>query len=124
MARRAARLLVLLVPALCVASVASAAVVEHTFNVPGPTIEVDEGDTLVVHVVNGSPYPMSLHWHSFRFPEKVSLLEALFRGVPDVYSEDFPGSPAPATKKATSAQVSISKCLAYAYVSISNRTEY
>jgi laccase len=30
--------------------------------VPGPTIEVDEGDTLVVHVVNGSPYPMSLHW--------------------------------------------------------------
>ena len=29
---------------------------------PGPTIEVNEGDTLVVHVVNGSPYPVSVHW--------------------------------------------------------------
>jgi laccase len=29
---------------------------------PGPTIEVSEGDTLVVHVVNDSPYPMSMHW--------------------------------------------------------------
>jgi hypothetical protein len=36
MARRAARLLVLLVPALCVVWVASAAVVEHTFNVHDP----------------------------------------------------------------------------------------
>ncbi|KAG2601960.1 hypothetical protein PVAP13_5KG629500 [Panicum virgatum] len=45
----------------------------------------------------------SMNRHSFRFPEKVSLLEALFRGVPNVYSEDFPGWPAaPATTKATS----------------------
>jgi laccase len=29
---------------------------------PGPTIEVNEGDTLVVHVVNRSPYPVSVHW--------------------------------------------------------------
>lgn len=29
---------------------------------PGPTIEVDEGDTLVVHVTNESPYNMSIHW--------------------------------------------------------------
>ena len=29
---------------------------------PGPTVEVSEGDTLVVHVVNGSPYPISIHW--------------------------------------------------------------
>ncbi|CAO1944413.1 unnamed protein product [Urochloa humidicola] len=84
MARRAAiALLVLLLPALCTTT-ASAAVVEHTFNVggmgisqlcmnsviytvnqkmPGPIIEVTEGDTLVVHVINRSPYPMSLHWH-------------------------------------------------------------
>ncbi|KAL6616383.1 hypothetical protein ACP70R_038653 [Stipagrostis hirtigluma subsp. patula] len=80
---RAAMLLLLLIPALCTA-MASAAVVEHTFKVggmeisqlcnksviytvnnqlPGPTIEVSEGDTLVVHVVNASPYPLSLHWH-------------------------------------------------------------
>uniref|UniRef100_A0ACD5XF83 Uncharacterized protein n=1 Tax=Avena sativa TaxID=4498 RepID=A0ACD5XF83_AVESA len=30
---------------------------------PGPTIEANEGDTVVVHVVNDSPYPLSVHWH-------------------------------------------------------------
>ncbi|KAM0892773.1 hypothetical protein ACQ4PT_025538 [Festuca glaucescens] len=66
------------------AAMASAAVVEHTFNVgatnisqlctnsviytankqlPGPTIEANEGDTVVVHVVNDSPYSLSVHWH-------------------------------------------------------------
>ncbi|CAL4946567.1 unnamed protein product [Urochloa decumbens] len=74
---------VLLLAALCMTT-ASAAVVEHTFNVggmgisqlcknsviytvnqqmPGPTIEVTEGDTLVVHVINRTPYPLSMHWH-------------------------------------------------------------
>lgn len=78
-----AAMLVPLMLALCTA-MASAAVVEHTFKVggmmisqlctnsviytvnqqlPGPTIEVNEGDTLVVHVVNDSPYPLSVHWH-------------------------------------------------------------
>ncbi|KAK3139646.1 hypothetical protein QOZ80_5AG0386920 [Eleusine coracana subsp. coracana] len=67
------------------ASVAQAAIVEHTFNVgnlsisqlcqtariitavngqlPGPTIRAREGDTVVVHLVNHSPYNMTLHWH-------------------------------------------------------------
>ncbi|CAN6360645.1 unnamed protein product [Urochloa humidicola] len=71
--------------ALLFASVAQAAVVEHTFNVgnlsisqlcqppliitavngqlPGPTIEAREGDTVVVHLVNESPYNMTIHWH-------------------------------------------------------------
>ncbi|KAF8717020.1 hypothetical protein HU200_026129 [Digitaria exilis] len=46
----------------------------------------------------------SMNRYSFRFPDKVSLLEALFRGVPNVYSEDFPGFPASASpaRKATS----------------------
>ncbi|XP_014515541.1 laccase-7 [Vigna radiata var. radiata] len=65
-------------------SCASAAVVEHTFNIgnltvsrlcnehvitavngslPGPTINVEEGDTLVVHAINDSPYNITLHWH-------------------------------------------------------------
>ncbi|TVU13691.1 hypothetical protein EJB05_37111 [Eragrostis curvula] len=66
-------------------SVAQAAVVEHTFNVgnlsislcnktariitavngqlPGPTIEAREGDTVVVHLINTSPYNMTIHWH-------------------------------------------------------------
>ncbi|KAE8711037.1 Laccase-9 [Hibiscus syriacus] len=30
---------------------------------PGPTIRVQEGDTLVVHVFNLSPYNMTIHWH-------------------------------------------------------------
>ncbi|PON90174.1 Laccase [Trema orientale] len=70
--------------ALLASSMASAEVVEHflyiknlTVNhlcndqivtsanesVPGPTISVHEGDTLVVHVLNQSPYNISIHWH-------------------------------------------------------------
>ncbi|KAE8686978.1 Laccase-5 [Hibiscus syriacus] len=65
-------------------STASAAIVEHTFNVqnltlnrlcnrqvitavngsfPGPRIRVREGDTLIVHVFNKSPYNLTIHWH-------------------------------------------------------------
>uniref|UniRef100_A0A0D9WUH8 Laccase n=1 Tax=Leersia perrieri TaxID=77586 RepID=A0A0D9WUH8_9ORYZ len=61
-----------------------AAIVEHTFHVgnltverlgqrqvitavngqfPGPKVEAREGDTIVVRVVNESPYNMSIHWH-------------------------------------------------------------
>ncbi|CAO2144918.1 unnamed protein product [Urochloa humidicola] len=63
------------------------AVVEHTFIVsqvnmthlcketpvvlvngqlPGPAIEVTEGDSVVVHVVNKSPYNMTIHWHGVK----------------------------------------------------------
>ncbi|KAL5714158.1 laccase [Ranunculus cassubicifolius] len=69
---------------LCIASTALAAVVEHNFNVsnspikrvcqrqvktvvngrlPGPAIQVREGDNLVIHVFNKSPYNISIHWH-------------------------------------------------------------
>ncbi|CAB4284634.1 unnamed protein product [Prunus armeniaca] len=69
--------------ALLASSVASGAIVEHSFNVnnltvtrlckeqsitvvngcyPGPTIRVREGDTLVVHVFNQSPYNITIHW--------------------------------------------------------------
>ncbi|XP_062225118.1 laccase-15-like [Phragmites australis] len=65
----------------------AAAVVEHTFIVsqvnmthlcketlvavvngqlPGPTIEVTEGDSVAVHVVNKSPYNMTIHWHGVK----------------------------------------------------------
>uniref|UniRef100_A0A0D9XYA7 Laccase n=1 Tax=Leersia perrieri TaxID=77586 RepID=A0A0D9XYA7_9ORYZ len=75
----------LLISTALVSSVARAAVVEHTFNVgnfsisqlcqppriitavngqlPGPTVYASEGDTVVVHMVNTSPYSMTLHWH-------------------------------------------------------------
>ncbi|VAH30762.1 unnamed protein product [Triticum turgidum subsp. durum] len=63
---------------------ADAAVVEHTFSVgnltidrlgqrqvitavngqfPGPMLEARDGDAVVVHVVNYSPYNITIHWH-------------------------------------------------------------
>lgn len=63
---------------------ADAAVVEHTFHVanltierlgqrqvitavngqfPGPKVEARDGDTVVVRVVNDSPYNITIHWH-------------------------------------------------------------
>ncbi|PON38425.1 Copper-resistance protein [Parasponia andersonii] len=39
------------------------AVIAANGSVPGPTISVHEGDTLVVHVINQSPYNISIHWH-------------------------------------------------------------
>ncbi|KAI3474799.1 hypothetical protein Pfo_030058 [Paulownia fortunei] len=69
---------------LACSSFASAAIVEHSFHVqnltvnrlcrnqvitavngslPGPVLRVHEGDTLVVHVFNKSPYNLTIHWH-------------------------------------------------------------
>jgi laccase len=33
---------------------------------PGPTIEVKEGDTLVINVVNKAEYNVTIHWHGIR----------------------------------------------------------
>lgn len=30
---------------------------------PGPTIHAKEGDTVIVHLLNDSPYNMTIHWH-------------------------------------------------------------
>ncbi|WVZ16564.1 hypothetical protein V8G54_009546 [Vigna mungo] len=70
--------------ALLASSLASAAIVEHTFRIenttikrfckeqvivtvngsfPGPTINVREGDTVIVHVINQGPYDITIHWH-------------------------------------------------------------
>ncbi|KAE8692878.1 Laccase-12 [Hibiscus syriacus] len=70
---------------LVAASTASGArIVEHTFNVrnltihrlcnrqvvtavndslPGPTINARDGDILIIHVFNESPYNLTIHWH-------------------------------------------------------------
>ncbi|KAI8556801.1 hypothetical protein RHMOL_Rhmol05G0283600 [Rhododendron molle] len=32
-------------------------------SLPGPTIQVHEGDSLIVHVFNKSPYNLTIHWH-------------------------------------------------------------
>ncbi|XP_050244372.1 laccase-7-like [Quercus robur] len=70
--------------ALLASSITSAETVEHFFHVqnltvqrlcneqvvttvngtlPGPVISVREGDNLVIHVVNQSPYNITIHWH-------------------------------------------------------------
>ncbi|GLT89488.1 hypothetical protein SLE2022_074670 [Rubroshorea leprosula] len=69
---------------LLASSFSFASVVEHTFTVqnltvtrlcnqrvitavnnklPGPTLDVHEGDTVIVHVINNSPYNLTIHWH-------------------------------------------------------------
>ncbi|KAG2592969.1 laccase-6-like [Panicum virgatum] len=77
--------LILVLAVSSAAALAHAATVEHTFNVgtlswpricqpgnisitavggvPGPVIEAYEGDTVVVHVINDSPYDVTIHWH-------------------------------------------------------------
>ncbi|KAF2911856.1 laccase-20 isoform X3 [Oryza sativa Japonica Group] len=76
------------VAVLAVAAVGGeAGVVEHTFVVhemnvthlcnttkifvvngqlPGPTVDVTEGDTVVIHVVNKIPHGLTIHWHGVR----------------------------------------------------------
>ncbi|GMJ03165.1 laccase 7 [Hibiscus trionum] len=65
------------------ATASGARIVEHTFNVrnltidrlcnrqvitavndslPGPAIQAREGDTLIIHVFNKSPYNLTIHW--------------------------------------------------------------
>lgn len=41
-----------------------------TFNgtVPGPTIEANVGDTVIVHFTNSIDTPMSIHWHGVEVP--------------------------------------------------------
>ncbi|KAM0883583.1 hypothetical protein ACQ4PT_031560 [Festuca glaucescens] len=73
--------------ALAASARGEAAVVEHTFVVhemnlthlcnttkiyvvngqlPGPTIDVTDGDTVVVHVENRLPHGLTIHWHGVR----------------------------------------------------------
>ena len=32
-------------------------------SLPGPTLRAKEGDTIIVHVFNKSPYNLTIHWH-------------------------------------------------------------
>lgn len=43
--------------------------------VPGPTIEADVGDTLVVELTNALPEPTSIHWHGLRVPAEMDGTE-------------------------------------------------
>ena len=41
---------------------------------PGPTLEVREGDTLVVNVVNRAQYNVTIHWYTYIHLVVVSLV--------------------------------------------------
>jgi laccase len=38
---------------------------------PGPPVEATEGDTAVVHVVNKSPFEITIHWYVLRMLPKI-----------------------------------------------------
>lgn len=41
----------------------STSIIAVNGQLPGPSIEVNEGDDVVVKVVNNSPYNVTIHWH-------------------------------------------------------------
>ncbi len=49
--------------------------------VPGPTIEGNVGDTLVVQLRNGLPEPTTIHWHGLRVPAEMDGTERVQRPV-------------------------------------------
>ena len=49
--------------------------------VPGPTIEANVGDTLVVELRNELPEPTSIHWHGLRVPADMDGTELVQRPV-------------------------------------------
>src|SRR5919198_1761732 len=49
--------------------------------VPGPTIEADVGDTLVVVLTNALPERTSIHWHGLRVPADMDGTELVQRPV-------------------------------------------
>src|SRR5579871_493576 len=36
--------------------------------IPGPTLRVNEGDTVRVHLINNLPVPTTIHWHGIDVP--------------------------------------------------------
>jgi FtsP/CotA-like multicopper oxidase with cupredoxin domain len=49
--------------------------------VPGPTIEAEVGDTLVVRLTNRLPEPTTIHWHGLRIPAEMDGTELVQRPV-------------------------------------------
>jgi len=47
---------------------APAAVYAYNGTIPGPTIEVHEGDSVVIHFHNHLPEPTTVHWHGVHLP--------------------------------------------------------
>jgi FtsP/CotA-like multicopper oxidase with cupredoxin domain len=59
-------------------------VLAYDGTVPGPMIEANAGDTLIVHFKNDLPMPTTIHWHGVRVPNAMD-------GAPDVQPPVEPG---------------------------------
>lgn len=49
--------------------------------VPGPTIEAEVGDTIVVELANALSEPTTIHWHGLRIPASMDGTETVQRAV-------------------------------------------
>jgi FtsP/CotA-like multicopper oxidase with cupredoxin domain len=52
-------------------------------SVPGPTIQVNEGDRVRLNVVNKLPEPFSMHWHGLEIPNNMD-------GIPGISQDPIP----------------------------------
>jgi bilirubin oxidase len=65
----------------------------YTYNgsIPGPTIEVYEGDKVIVHFRNELPEPTTIHWHGLHIPNKAD--GSPFYPIPPGGSYDYVFTP-------------------------------
>jgi FtsP/CotA-like multicopper oxidase with cupredoxin domain len=49
--------------------------------VPGPTIQAEVGDTLVVRLANNLPEPTTIHWHGLRVPANMDGTEMVQKPI-------------------------------------------
>lgn len=54
---------------------------------PGPTIHAHEGDTVIVHVINNSPYNMTIHWYNFASIKFVCVTSLIIYTIDSIYNK-------------------------------------
>ena len=40
---------------------------------PGPPVEATEGDTVIVHLVNESPFEITIHWYVYIYIPNINV---------------------------------------------------
>jgi suppressor of ftsI len=58
--------------------------------IPGPTIEVGQGDSIVVDFLNGLDQPSSIHWHGVRLDNRFDGVDPVAPGEHFIYHVRFP----------------------------------
>lgn len=70
----------------------------ETYNgtIPGPTIQLTVGDTLVVRLINNLPYPTGIHWHGIELQNSADGTPLTQNGVPGMPPTQILGNGVPA----------------------------